>query len=150
MKVCTKCKVNKKNEEFYVSSNQCKDCKDASSKQWRIDNPVQHKENMRRLSLMRTYGITPEQYDELLDKQNYSCYICERHESVFDRRMAVDHNHKTGEIRGLLCSYCNHRVVGRHRDGDLLRKIADYIEQGTGWFVPPKKPKRKRRTKVST
>lgn len=146
MKTCTKCGLSKPNAQYYKNSLQCKDCKHEANRRWREDNPERQKENMRRLSLMRSFGITPEQYDEMLVRQNYSCYICERNQDQFDRRLAVDHNHITGEIRGLLCSYCNHRVVGRHRDGALLRKIADYIEQGTGWFVPPKKSK-KRRTK---
>jgi hypothetical protein len=45
----------------------------------------------------------------------------------------------------LLCRYCNHRLVGRHRDSRLLRRIADYLDVGTGWFVPEKK-KRRRKT----
>jgi hypothetical protein len=57
----------------------------------------------------------------------------------------VDHDHFSGEIRGLLCTYCNYRVVGKHRDGELLRRIADYVEQGTGWFVPKKKKTKKRK-----
>ena len=65
--------------------------------------------------------------------------ICEKHQDDLKKRMAVDHNHITGEIRGLLCDYCNHRLVGRHRDGQLLRKIADYVDQGTGKYVPKKK-----------
>lgn len=98
-------------------------------------------------SLMYKFGITTDQYDELLAKQNDSCAFCERHKDEFAKRLAVDHNHKTGEIRGLLCAYCNHRVVGNHTDGNKLRRMADYIEQGTGWYVPPKKKKRVRKRK---
>lgn len=95
------------------------------------------------------YGITTEQYDEMLAKQDHACAICTRHKDQFKTRLAVDHNHVTGEIRGLLCAYCNHRIVGRHRDGQLLRRIADYVDQGTGLFVPEKRPikRRKRKTK---
>jgi hypothetical protein len=99
----------------------------------------------RRRRLMATYGITLEQYNELLEKQNHCCAICDRHENEFKSKLCVDHNHITREIRGLLCTYCNHRVVGRHRDGDALRKVADYIDQGTGWFAPKKKRTRKRK-----
>lgn len=97
--------------------------------------------------LKRLYGITVEMYDSLLLKQDSRCAICGKHQDEFPKRLAVDHDHKTGEIRGLLCTYCNHRVVGRHTDGSLLRRIADYVDQGTGWFVPPK-PKRKRKKYV--
>jgi DNA-directed RNA polymerase subunit RPC12/RpoP len=94
---------------------------------------------------MQKYGLTLIQYNELLRKQKNSCALCERHESEFKTRLAVDHNHISGEIRGLLCQYCNHRVIGRHRDGTLLRKMADYVDGGTGWFVPKKKRPIKRK-----
>lgn len=94
-------------------------------------------------SLKIKYGITPEQYDELLAKQEGKCAICDKEAEEFEVRLAVDHDHKSGEIRGLLCRYCNHRVIGRHRDGNLLRKMADYVERTTGWFVPPKKRKKR-------
>ncbi len=92
---------------------------------------------------MRKFGITLEQYDELLRAQDGKCAICEKNTEEEGISLAVDHDHKTLEIRGLLCRYCNHRVIGRHRDGPLLRKMADYVERGTGLFVP----KAKRRTK---
>lgn len=94
-------------------------------------------------ALRYKYGISVAQYNELLEKQENKCAICGKHEDEEPRALAVDHNHITGEIRGLLCTFCNHRIVGKHRDGDLLRKVADYIEQGTGWFVPKKKKKKK-------
>lgn len=96
--------------------------------------------------LKRLYGITEEQYDELFSRQDGLCAVCQRDASEFSVRLAVDHNHKTGEVRGLLCNFCNHRVVGRHTDPLLLRRVADYLEVGTGWFVPPKK-KRPRKTR---
>lgn len=103
------------------------------------------KTRARTYNLRRLYGITPEQYDELLQKQQGCCAICDKHESEFPTRLAVDHDHISGVIRGLLCRYCNHRVVGRHRDPQLLRKVADYVERDTGWLVPPKKKRRKKR-----
>ena len=98
----------------------------------------------RAYSLMRLYGITPEQYQELYDR-NGGCNLCGKTEEQEGKGLAVDHNHKTGEVRGVLCGYCNHRVVGRHTDPSLLRRMADYVEQSTGWFVPPKPKKRKRK-----
>lgn len=151
IKKCSLCKQEKSTEEF--SNNKilksgkdswCKKCSASHSKEWGNKNAERLRANNYRLK----YGITIEQYDELLNKQNHSCAICDRHESEFKRRLAVDHNHVTKEIRGLLCNYCNHRIVGRHRDGDKLRKIADYIEQGTGLFVPDKIAPRKRKKLV--
>mgnify|MGYP001544927015 CR=1 FL=1 len=97
--------------------------------------------------LLKTYGITEAQYLELLKKQNNSCAVCSKSASSFNRRLAVDHDHVSGEIRGLLCNYCNRRLVGRHRSPELLRRIADYISTGTGLFVPKKKRKKRKKRK---
>lgn len=107
-------------------------------------DPEAAKLRARGYALKRKYGITLEQYDELLEKQNGSCAICSKHSSTFKTALAVDHDHRTGRIRGLLCTHCNYRMVAKHRDGDLLRKIADYIEQGTDWYVPEKKKKKRK------
>lgn len=108
--------------------------------------PEEKQERTRNAYLIRTYGIDLSQYRQLLDKQEGHCAICPKTPADEGRHLAVDHDHKTGEVRGLLCAYCNHRVVGRHRDSALLRTMADYVERHTGWFVPDKK-KRKRRVK---
>ena len=103
--------------------------------------------NGRELHLMSTYGITLEQYDELFHKQDGCCYICLRHQDEFKKRLCVDHNHKTLEIRGLLCDYCNRRVIGRHTNPEILKRASEYLAQGTGWFTPPRERKvRKRKT----
>jgi len=104
-------------------------------------------ERSRQSRLMKLYGITIEEYDRMLENQKGCCAICDRDAANFKTRLAVDHNHITGEIRGLLCSYCNHRIIGRHRDAALLRKMADYVDQGTGLFVPKQRPKKRRRKK---
>ncbi len=153
-KVCSICKEEKHLTDFHLRSlskdghaSACKECNIKRTYEWAQKNSDKRTATYRKSSLKRTYGITLEQYDEMLEKQHHCCAICDRHEDQFKTRLAVDHNHKTGEIRGLLCNYCNHRVVGKHTDGDKLRQIAEYIEQGTGWFVPKKKRPVKRKPK---
>ena len=98
----------------------------------------------REYHLLKKFGITVAQYEELLAKQGGTCALCDKTAETEGRALAVDHDHVSGEVRGILCAYHNHRVIGRHRDADLLRRMADYIENGhTGWFVPPKTRKRK-------
>lgn len=112
-------------------------------------DPEKEKERLRSVNLKNKFGITIEQYDILLGRQGNKCAICERHQDEFDRRLAVDHSHRTRRVRGLLCTGCNYRLVARHENPILLRKIADYIEQGTDWYVPEKKKRpRKTRRKV--
>lgn len=93
------------------------------------------------------YGITKEQYDAI---DLGHCPVCERVWS--DRvRPVVDHDHVTSEVRGILCFYCNHRLVGRHRDADLIQRVADYLRSPRpGYLVPPKRKTRKsqRREKI--
>jgi Recombination endonuclease VII len=57
----------------------------------------------------RTKGITYtlDEYNESLAEQNDCCAICQRHKDIFKSRLAVDHDHYTNEIRGLLCRRCN-------------------------------------------
>lgn len=77
--------------------------------------------------LIKTYKITLEDYNELLNKQDNNCIGCGRHKSEFNKRFAVDHNHKTGKVRGLLCSECN--LIIKWESSSILRKLADYIDK---------------------
>lgn len=95
----------------------------------------------RRAQMKHHWGLTLEQYDELLEKQNGECAICHRHHSDFKLRLAVDHNHQTNEIRGLLCQYCNHVIVRNHTTGDFFKQVITYLEQGTGYFKPERSEK---------
>ncbi len=93
-------------------------------------------------NLKRYYGLTREQYDVLLEKQGGGCALCGVAQDIGEdgkpQMLAVDHNHATGEIRGLLCR--THNLVLGHvqDDASILRKAADYLEQDrhTGLFIP--------------
>lgn len=76
--------------------------------------------------LRKTYGITLLDYNMKLLEQNWGCAVCKKHYSEFKSSLAVDHSHKTGKVRGLLCYYCNHRLIGRHTI-ESARKIYYYL-----------------------
>lgn len=101
--------------------------------------------------LLKRFGITEEQYGYLLQKQEGCCGVCRRHANEFKQRLSVDHDHYSGAIRGLLCNYCNRRIVGRHRTPSgaiLLRSAADYLDNTyPGWVVPPKPRKKRKKRK---
>jgi hypothetical protein len=83
----------------------------------------------------KTYGITGEQYWALYEAQGGRCYICRR-ASGKARRLAVDHDHETGWVRGLLCKPCNRDVVGHLRDdSDAFRRGAEYLENPPAFAV---------------
>lgn len=78
--------------------------------------------------LKNTYQITLEEYNAALEKQSGVCDIC-KEKCVSGRQLAVDHNHDTGEVRGLLCCKCN-RGLGNFGDNlDLLRNAVLYLEK---------------------
>lgn len=86
-------------------------------------------ENSRKHKLKTVFGITPEQYDIMLGNQNYSCLICKRHQTAFQRRLAVDHCHTTNKVRGLLCSHCN-LILGHARDDiKVLETAIQYLKE---------------------
>jgi hypothetical protein len=77
----------------------------------------------------KLYGITKDQYDAMLAEQGGRCLLCFGI-NADGRRLSVDHNHKTGKVRGLLCSQCN-TGIGLFRDNpELLRMAIQYIEGG--------------------
>jgi hypothetical protein len=99
----------------------------------------QKKETARWKRIEKVYGLTRSQYNELDDG---SCPVCLRNwsDSV---RPVIDHDHHTGFVRGLLCRYCNHRVVGRNRDASKLQRVVDYLLRSVKYKVPPKVKKKK-------
>lgn len=88
-----------------------------------------HKENTKKRSF-RKYGITLEEYNKIFEKQNGCCAICRQHQSELKKKLAIDRNHNTGEVRGLLCDNCNHGLGMFHTDNgiDLLKKAIKYLE----------------------
>lgn len=98
--------------------------------------------------LLRRFGITEDQYVTLLSSQDGCCALCRRPAGDFRNSLAVDHDHHSREIRGILCFTCNKFLVGRRRkgmDAKLLRLAADYLDKEyIGWLVPIKKKKKRR------
>ena len=81
----------------------------------------------------KTYNISLEVYQALLESQNGLCAICEKSESILinskARNLAVDHDHKTGKIRGLLCIGCNQALALAKEDINTLGKMIAYIKK---------------------
>lgn len=86
------------------------------------------------VDLRKKYGIGLQDYNAMYENQGGLCAICRCQETRVDHRtettsrMAVDHDHKTGRLRDLLCHACNTALGGFKDDPDLLRKAVDYLE----------------------
>ena len=116
---------------------------------WKSRNPDKTAQTSFKHRLKSEFNLTIEQYEQLMDKQQYKCAICEKPEDGFGRRLALDVDHVTGELRGGLCYTCNRNLIGQHRDPELFRKAARYLEGPfTGVFVAEKhyrKPKKRKK-----
>ena len=97
-------------------------------------SPEQQAEYAREWSLQRKFGITGKEYDVMLAKQGGVCSVCKKaethtHKSGKLKKLAVDHDHETGAVRGLLCFNCNQGIGRLKDDPELLRAAADYLER---------------------
>lgn len=125
--VCTKCKLKK---DFHKGNKTwCKDCVNAYNKVWYENNRERGLRWRKNGHLKRTYGITLDEFEVKLKEQNGVCAICGIKQE--GKHLAVDHNHTTNKIRGLLCENCN-RGVGMFKDNvALMQKAIDYLNH---WY----------------
>lgn len=80
-------------------------------------------------NLQYTYGVSEDQYYSIKESQNHSCAICGTHQDELNKRLAVDHCHTTGKVRGLLCTLCN-TGLGKFKDSvDTLSAAIKYLEE---------------------
>lgn len=84
-------------------------------------------ESRRREKLKSRYGISPEQYDEMLKRQGGVCAVCEKNGHT-KHPLHVDHDHETGQVRALLCAKCNIALGSMDEDADRIKALAAYIE----------------------
>lgn len=97
--------------------------KDAAKKKSKYDTK---KESISRRK--RIYDLDDSSYQEMLTSQNNSCAICNK--QFIDSLPQIDHCHKTGKIRGILCLLCNTGIGKLQDDPTLLLKAVDYLEKG--------------------
>lgn len=122
-KICFKCKKLKAFQEFWKHGkrklqSRCKVCIREDMRDYRKNFPEQHAANCRK----SRYGISRKDYEILMKQQKDVCAICKRKDR-HKKFLSVDHCHKTGKIRGLLCSSCN-VGIGRLEDSTKLLKAA--------------------------
>ena len=85
----------------------------------------EHKEAIRDYAYKNKFGITTDEYEIILQDQRGRCAVC----GILpgERRLAVDHDHETGEIRGLLCVKCNAALGMADDNIEILKKLIDYL-----------------------
>jgi hypothetical protein len=147
MKICTKCKIEKEDSEFHKDKRskdgfryECKVCAKEYGKKYRVMSGVKDqrreyckkyrakpevKERKREYCYKSKYNITLEEYDKMCCQQNGRCLICEEKPN----KLVVDHDHKTGKVRGLLCNSCNLAIGYLKENKQHFMKAIEYLER---------------------
>jgi len=113
--ICMKCKYC--NKEFEPTHGRQKHCTKKCKNEFR----------WRKQLYQNGFGITIEDYNRMFLEQEGKCKICKQHQTAFKKRFAVDHDHKNGRVRGLLCDACNTGLGGFLDNPDYLRSAIEYL-----------------------
>lgn len=153
-KNCSKCKILKSEKEFYKVAGgkrprpECKSCTAAYTRKYRAtehgaavhkrcrekylsqpDNVLRDAQNKAEWARFKKYGIVKSQFLQLAADQDGKCAICQTPEDLLEKGFVVDHDHKTGAVRGLLCHHCN-SGIGMLRDNiSTLQSAIQYLSK---------------------
>lgn len=164
-KYCNRCEATKDLTEFYKSKfsstgyySECKACYKQRNKKYHSENwdeilktkqkyAKNNRDRRRNNDYKRMYGISLDEYNEILHKQKGRCKICSSHHTELKGRrqhLVVDHCHTTGKVRGLLCDTCN-RAIGMLKDcPDIILKAHEYLIQGLSQQAEKEAPSEKK------
>lgn len=103
--------------------------------------------------ILQTYGLTRDDYTAICVFQDWTCPICLRFLDQVGGVPHIDHEHGA-HVRGIVCQYCNTRIIGRLKDWETAQRLADYLKdppaiQVVGMVIAPgRRPRRRRRRKT--
>lgn len=101
-------------------------------REWVKNNP----DKVREMALQAAYGVGLDAYNQKLNEQNGVCAICGGPDIVAGRSLSVDHDHVTGQVRGLLCGRCNKGIGLLQEDPEILLRAVDYLKKWGIVIVP--------------
>lgn len=142
--ICSKCSEPRTMDQYYIYPKtnkrvkKCSPCRLREAREWKANNPERNKlvnkkwnsnnySRKRYRDLKQRYNTTPEEYELMFNAQSGNCKICNTNQSQLTKRLAVDHCHTTGKIRGLLCSSCNCMLGYSNDDVKKLQQAIDYL-----------------------
>ena len=146
VKTCASCHNEKPTFEFSRAwarkdgfQPYCKACRHERRKAWQAAHPEEHREQMREQNararrrqtdhwLRSKYGMTIADYEAMDAAQGHTCAICRRPPNG-KGRLHVDHDHLSGEVRGLLCFTCNAALGYLGDDPTLILAAASYLKE---------------------
>ena len=114
-----------RNKVTMVRHSVCKECDKIRVQNRHKENPERTKNN----DLKRLYGITLDEHTQMYEEQNGVCAVCEKPGDGKWKKLCVDHDHKTGKVRQLLCRNCN-MILGQVDDSiNHLGKLTAYLQK---------------------
>lgn len=139
-KKCSSCMETMPAEAFALDkttstglNSRCRPCHSAYYKNYYGKTKEKHRNKARANHLKRVYKIDATTFEAILQVQGGGCAICgETKCSTNKRHLCVDHNHKTGAIRGILCDTCNVGIGNLKDDVKLLRNAIAYLQRSGG------------------
>ena len=102
-------------------------CRKKAEKKRHYEKHGYNKEYKRRHDLKNLYGITPDDYNRMFVEQKGCCAICGTHQQELKKKLAVDHDHETGKVRGLLCRSCNTGIGLLKENKEILLAAISYL-----------------------
>lgn len=143
--LCTKCNEIKLKTKFHKNPTKripynawCKECynkykKEVQEEKQYLEGSSYNKDSQSKARLKYKYGLTPEEWDKMYSEQQGCCAICGIPESMItigvNRRLNIDHCHRTNKIRGLLCMNCNLALGMLSDDKEILKNAILYLEK---------------------
>lgn len=131
---CVKCKTLKIANDFPGHKHKknglgswCKECVKICSAVHRKNNLPNILSKQKKYDRLRLYGMTQSDYNQLFAEQLGCCAICGKHQNEFNRGLHIDHDHRTGKVRGLLCHRCNPGIGYLQEDVEILEKAIKYL-----------------------
>lgn len=134
MKQCCTCKGTLPIDDFHNDRTkkdgkcaQCKNCKNKYRKIWNQNNPEKRKMHRKIHKKLRKYKLKRKDYNKMVEYQGGKCVICEK-TCTKNPVLSIDHDHKTGKVRGLLCNACNSGIAFFKDDINLIERAIHYLQ----------------------
>jgi Recombination endonuclease VII. len=106
--------------------HECKDCHNQKKNAIRSLDKEKYSQYNWEYMLKRSFNITPEQYNEMLETQGSKCAVCNSECIRYDK-LSVDHDHVTNKVRGLLCHRCNTALGLLQDNPEIISNLLEYL-----------------------